>query len=53
MDRGRGRKMVDTLSQMAREIIKDIEKEDAFCEAKKKGGFFKTCKAKNILEDSV
>ena len=45
--------MVDELSMMAAEIIKTIEKEDAFYEAKKQGGFYKTCKAKNIKEGSL
>ncbi len=45
--------MVDDLSLMAKEIVKTIEKEDAFYEAKKQGGFYKTCKARNIKEGSL
>ena len=41
MDRKGGSKMVDEISVLAQDIIKTIEKEDAFIEAKEQGGFFK------------
>lgn len=42
--------MVDEISVLAQDIIKTIEKEDAFIEAKKQGGFLKKFKAKNVME---
>lgn len=50
MDRKGGSKMVDEISVLAQDIIKTIEKEDAFTEAKEQGGFLKNFKAKNIME---
>lgn len=42
--------MVDDIGVLARDILKTIEKEDAFEEAKEKGGFCKCFKAKNATE---
>lgn len=50
MDRKGGSKMVDDISVLAQDIVKTIEKEDAFIKAKEKGGFFKIFKAKNVME---
>lgn len=50
MDRKGGSKMVDEISVLAQDIIKTIEKEDAFIEAKEQGGFLKKFKAKNVME---
>jgi len=40
--------MVDELSVLASEIVREIEREDAFDQSKKKGGFIKLNKAKDI-----
>lgn len=38
------------LSELAKDILKTIEREDAFEESKKKGGFVKLVKAKDAKE---
>lgn len=40
--------MVDELSMLANEIVREIEREDAFDHSKKQGGFIKLIKAKDI-----
>lgn len=42
--------MVDDIGTLARDIVKTIEREDAFDRIKKEGGFLKRFKAKNIKE---
>lgn len=42
--------MVEDIGVLARGIIETIEKEDAFEEAKERGGFLKSFKAKNVKE---
>lgn len=49
MDRERGEGMVE-LSILANNIVKTIEREDAFEDSKNKGGFIEIVKAKNIKE---
>jgi len=47
MDRKGSKKMVD-IGILAKDIIKTIEREDTFSEAKKRGGFYKIFKAKDV-----
>ena len=44
--------MVNELGILARDIIRVIEREDAFYNAKQKGGFKKVVKAKTVQECS-
>lgn len=44
--------MVDELEALARDIVRVIEREDAFYDAKQKGGFRKVVKAKTVKECS-
>ena len=41
-------KKKNELSSLADDIVKTIERENAFSEAKKQGGFIKSFKAKNV-----
>lgn len=42
--------MINDISILAEDFLKTMEKDEAFFEAKKQGGFVKSFKAENVME---